>query len=343
VEPSRHRGETETTEVTVIRTIRATCSTAALGAVALFAALAGAGPPAHAGTRPPAPATSCVPQRWVPAFFYQFASNPGGLPTNGSGYPVIGWWQVSNIPFTGNTSWQSLGSNGVNLSITPSNDPPDQGWATSGVVVPLGTVNSSGLLNGGGLNALPYRGSVSSGGFVADYIFDTNGDQKLFDLSGGTTGLLQGYGTYPGDTLASAAAPISPAALTADENPTEGGNTPIWAWISIASGSVGTNTTGYVSSVNGKQLTELVAAPLQHLTATANYTNLTANWTASCDATYKVTVTTHSGSVTVASATVTGTSYHLGDLEENTLYTVHVLAEPAAPGQQPATVRVTTK
>jgi hypothetical protein len=47
--------------------------------------------------------------------------------------------------------------------------------------------------------------------------------------------------------------------------------------------------------------------------------------------------------VTVASTTVTGTSYHLGGLKENTRYTVHVLAEPAAPGQQPATVRVTTK
>lgn len=86
------------------------------------------------------------------------------------------------------------------------------------------------------------------------------------------------------------------------------------------------------------------AAPVSGLKATAKYTNLTASWNASRLATsYKVTVTRHQGAVKVASATVTGTSYHLGHLKEKTGYAVHVLAEPAAPGQAPTTVDVTTK
>jgi hypothetical protein len=327
----------------VIGTIRTAGRTAVLGAAALIAGFVGIAPPAHAAAS--MHVAACAGQQWIQATPYQFASNPGGLPTNGSGYPVLGWWQVSNSPFSGNTSSQSLGSNGVNLSITPSDSAPDQGWAGSGIVVPLGTVNSSGLLNGGGLDALSYQGAVSSGSLVADYIFDTNGDGQLFDLSHGTTGLLEGYGAYPHDTVASATQTVSPGALTADENPTEGGNTLLWAWISISNGSVGANTTGYVTSVNGDQLTELSAAPVQNLKATAKYTNLTASWQPGCggDQSYQVTVTAHSGSVTVASATVTSTSFRVGGLHRNTRYSVHVLAEPAAPGQQPVTVRVTTK
>jgi subtilase family serine protease len=86
------------------------------------------------------------------------------------------------------------------------------------------------------------------------------------------------------------------------------------------------------------------AAWVTGLKATAKYTNLAATWKASSGATgYKVTVTTHKGSVTIASTVVTGTSYHLGGLHENTSYAVHVLSFPTGSGQTPATVYVTTK
>lgn len=86
------------------------------------------------------------------------------------------------------------------------------------------------------------------------------------------------------------------------------------------------------------------AAPVTGLTVTAKYTNLSATWKASRGATgYQVTVTTHKGTVTVASAMVTGTSYGAGHLKENTSYAIHVQAVPAAPGQKPATGYVTTK
>jgi subtilase family serine protease len=103
-----------------------------------------------------------------------------------------------------------------------------------------------------------------------------------------------------------------------------------------------TDTTG--ASGSASFTWTVTAAPVTGLKATAKYTNLTATWNASLGATaYQVTVTTHKGAVTVASANVTGTSYHLGHLKEKTSYAVHVLALPAAPGEKPTTAYVATK
>lgn len=229
----------------MIRTIRNTCTMGALGAVTVIAGLAGTSPPAHAAT--------LAQLSWIKASSYKFASNPGGLPLNGSGLPVVGWWRVSNSPFSYATSSQSLARNGVDLSITPSTSGGDQGWASSGVVVPLGTVASSGLLNtgpGGGLNPLPYSGSSN---LQASIFFDTNGDGHYFDFNGG---VLAGYGTPPDQIATNAAGGVSASALQNDENPGLGNRTHIWAWINLVSGSVGQNTTGNVYSVNGHRLTK---------------------------------------------------------------------------------------
>ena len=47
--------------------------------------------------------------------------------------------------------------------------------------------------------------------------------------------------------------------------------------------------------------------------------------------------------VTEPSAIVTSPTYHLGSLHTGTRYAVHVLARPAAPSAQDATVYLTTK
>lgn len=63
--------------------------------------------------------------------------------------------------------------------------------------------------------------------------------------------------------------------------------------------------------------------------ASARSTNVTGTWGAVSGATsYNVVVTTGKGSQQVASATVTGTSYTAGHLQEKTSYAIHVTAEP---------------
>ena len=86
------------------------------------------------------------------------------------------------------------------------------------------------------------------------------------------------------------------------------------------------------------------AAPVTGLKVTPAYTSLTATWNPSSGATkYQVTVTQHHGSVTVGSATVTGTSARIGNLTPKNTYAVKVLAQPAAPGQKATVVYSTTK
>ena len=111
-----------------------------------------------------------------------------------------------------------------------------------------------------------------------------------------------------------------------------------------------TDQRGYASAAGAKcdagavQTTGHPAAPVTGLTVTPGYTSLTATWTASSGATsYLVTVTQHNGSVIAGQATVTGTSARIGHLTPKTSYAVKVLAQPAAPGQQPTVVYTTTK
>jgi hypothetical protein len=115
----------------------------------------------------------------------------------------------------------------------------------------------------------------------------------------------------------------------------------VWAWIGLGDGA--TTGPGYVTSVNGKYLVSY-AAPVTGLKATPGYTSVTATWKASKGAqSYQVTVTRHNGTVVRGSATVTGTSCRIGNLKPTSAYDVKVLAQPAAPGQKPATATITTK
>jgi len=105
---------------------------------------------------------------------------------------------------------------------------------------------------------------------------------------------------------------------------------------------------GFASAAGAKcdagavQTTGTYAAAVTGLKVTPGYTSLTATWKASSGATsYQVTVTSHQAKI--AQTTVTGTSYRLGHLKQKTSYGVHVLAQPAAPGQKATTVYVTTK
>jgi hypothetical protein len=310
----------------VIRTIRTACRTAVLGAAALTAGLAGTGPAAHAAAAAP---------QWVPAFGYQFFSNTGGPGVSGQPF-----WQKSDSPLGYAQASQTLGSNGVNLSVSPDSTPPYNGSAGSGVIVPLGTVASSHLLDSfGNLTEPAITGSQN---LTVRIIFDTNGDGTYFEWN--SSGVFVSTGG-DGNWFVAPGSPVPASAVQAFENPAEGPNTPIWAWIQLEDFTPGTTATGNVYSVAGQPLTtQAYAAPVTGLKATAKYTNLTAAWNPSTGATgYQVTVTTHRGTVIVASATVTGTSYTRGGLKETTGYAVHVLAEPAAPGQQPATAYVTTK
>lgn len=286
---------------------------------------------------------------------YQFASYTPATSGN---------FVVSNKPLSYSDASQSLGANGVNLNASGSGD--------SGVIVPLGRLSS--LFNADGKFVPPTIVGSNLEGY--NLYFDTNADDTYFGWA--QNGSIDPYilTSFEGDTAASlgtvnntndqadfttfAGEPgasnldgtltgtmTMEAVRTAYANRTDGNpdtNPLVWAWIGLGDGV--TSGPGYVTSVDGTPLVTEVPAvnPVKGLTATAKFTNLTANWNASRGATsYKVTVTTHRGAVTVFAATVTLTTLHVGRLKENTGYAVHVLAEPAAPGAKPTTVDVRTK
>lgn len=283
---------------------------------------------------------------------YQFASNY----TDGSSYPFL----VSNSPFGYSDASQKIASNGVDLSVSGS-----PAYASSAVIVDLGKLDA--LFSNG--QFVP-PAIVGSGNLVYNLYFDTNGNSTYFGWgthdpysytgmdgdnaacmgAAGNTGDQADFTCFGGQTSTTGGPALSgqmtmEQVQAAFEARTDGGGTnpEVWAWIGIQTTP---DATGYVTSVDGTPLVSQVPAvnPVSGLKATANYTNLTATWKASKGATsYKVTVTTHQGSVTVSSGTVTGTSYKAGHLKEKTSYAVHVLAQPAASGAKPATVYVTTK
>jgi hypothetical protein len=84
--------------------------------------------------------------------------------------------------------------------------------------------------------------------------------------------------------------------------------------------------------------------PVSHLAATARYTNITATWDASANATsYKVITTLRGTTTRVDKSIVTTPYYHLGSLHRGTRYTVRVLARPAGPSAPYASVNITTR
>ena len=84
--------------------------------------------------------------------------------------------------------------------------------------------------------------------------------------------------------------------------------------------------------------------PVAHLAATARYTNITATWDASANATsYKVITTLRNTTTRVAKSIVTSPYYHLGSLHRGTRYTVRVLAAQAGPSAPYASVNITTR
>lgn len=81
--------------------------------------------------------------------------------------------------------------------------------------------------------------------------------------------------------------------------------------------------------------------PVSGLKASPRYTQITATWSASKNATsYRLRLRTASGTL-VTQATVTGASYIFHNLKALHTYVVNVLANPAAPGA--TTAKVTTK
>jgi hypothetical protein len=224
------------------------------------------------------------------------------------------------------------------LSVTPDSTAPYSGYADSGVIVPLGTIASSGLLQSdGSLNLPAWTGSSN---IHANIYFDTNGDGQPFAFN--SDGVYEGTN---GDTYVTTGnQPVPASTVTADENPGQATSTQIWAWLGIDSSTAEQTTAGLVTSVNGTNLVSEFAAPVTGLKVTPGYTSLTATWHASSGATgYKVMVTQHQGTTTIATATVTGTSCRIGHLKAKNTYAVKVLALPAAPGQKPTTAYTTTK
>jgi hypothetical protein len=280
------------------------------------------------------PASAATVYAKNPAASYQFASNTGGPGLAGSN---DSYWRVSDNPMSYAQASQSLSANGVGVSVNPDSTAPYSGYADSGVVVPLGTIASSGLLKSDGSLKLPLWAGTNN--LEANIYFDTNGDGQPFAFN--SDGVYEGTN---GDTyVVTGNQAVSASDVTTDENPAQGQDTHIWLWLGLASSTAG-QTTGYVTSVNGTPLATRAAAPVTGLKVTPGYTSVTATWNASSGATsYQVTVTRHNGTVVRGSATVKGTSCRIGMLKPRSAYDVKVLAQPAAPGQQPTTVTITTK
>jgi ricin-type beta-trefoil lectin protein len=229
---------------------------AAVGAraAAITAAAAGAAGVAAMGAVPASAATAAAAA--TPAYSqvgtYQFASNTGqpGLAGSNDTY-----WQVSNSPLGYKEASQSLSSDGVDLSVAPDVPTTGSAYADSGVIVPLGTIASSGLLNSDGSLKLPDLEGSSN--LQVNIYFDTNGDGKYFEFN--SKGEYEGT---DGDSYVTTGDnPVPASTVTADENSKQATATEIWAWVGIDSTTGGKTTTGYVSDVNDQPLTENVTGP----------------------------------------------------------------------------------
>jgi hypothetical protein len=231
------------------------------GAAAIVAASAGALAPGAANA---ATATATYTQNGS----YQFASDTYDY--NGT----TGDYIVNDSPESHTDSGQSLGSDGVDLSI----DPSESGYADSGVIIPLGRLSS--LFNSAGTYVGPKI--VGSSNLGVNFYFGTNGSTTSFGtlngsdvLTGangdnyasvGLNGTSADFSTFAGysgtDTAFTAlSGSVSMSGVATDyqnEFGNEGVKTndpEVWAWIGI---SGDTAETGYVTSVDG---TDLVNGP----------------------------------------------------------------------------------
>jgi hypothetical protein len=117
--------------------------------------------------------------------------------------------------------------------------------------------------------------------------------------------------------------------------------------VSLSTGSFAMQSL-WSNKVTGCVMSDTVTAyahnPVSHLAATARYTNITATWDVSANATsYKVIVTLRGTTTRVGKSIVTTPYYHLGSLHRGTRYTVRVLARPAGPSAPYASVNITTR
>lgn len=124
-----------------------------------------------------------------------------------------------------------------------------------------------------------------------------------------------------------------------------GGSDP-YGDVSLSTGSFGMQSL-YSNKAQGcvmsAQTTVYAHNPVSGLTASPRYTQITATWKASSNATsYRLRLRTLSGTL-VTQATVTGTSYIFHNLKTLHTYVVNVLANPAAPGATIAKVTTKTK
>lgn len=215
-------------------------------------------PAALAGTGP----------TYSPAFGYQFASNTGGAGISGSSDT---YWRVANSPLSYPTSSQSLGSAGVTVTAFPA-AVTGRTYADSGVIVDLGTVANN--EDGSGNLKVPTVTDSSGAAVNINIYFDTNGDGKYFKFN--SDGVYEG-GAYTGsetnpssssvpagsdtvldDVNAPASGSSSPtttvpaAAVAAYENPTQGAQTEVWAWVGVDSS--GGKVSATFASVDGKSL-----------------------------------------------------------------------------------------
>ena len=169
-------------------------------------------------------------------------------------------WIIGNKPFSFADSSQSLGKNGVDLSITPGSS----GYADSGVIVALGKLDT--LFNNSGDYVPPTI--VASSDTAVNYYFGTDGSTTGY-LSFNSGGVYEGPG---GDNLASISGDSADfgtftqgntsiglsgtmtmeAVLAAYQANTSGTTNPeVWAWIGIDGASPETAT---VTSVDGTSL-----------------------------------------------------------------------------------------
>jgi serine protease len=124
-----------------------------------------------------------------------------------------------------------------------------------------------------------------------------------------------------------------------------GGNDPSGD-VSLSTGTFGmqslySNAAG--QCVMSSTATQYATNPVSGLKASPRYTQITATWNASKNATsYRYRLRTTSGTL-VTQGTVTGTSYIFHNLQALHTYVVYVLANPAAPGAGIAGVTTKTK
>jgi hypothetical protein len=230
-----------------------------LPAVVAAAAIAGLGTTAAASA---ATATSAAPAtKYVQNGDYAFASNTGNVGLTGSGDT---FWQVLGSPISYPQSSQTLGADGVDLSITPDSTAPYSGYADSGVIMPIGTIAGSGLLNTDGSLSVPLV--TGSSNLAVNIYFDTNGDGTFFSFN--SAGVYEGEDGDSVVDVAPGATSIPAATVTADENATQGTSTLIWAWVGIDSSTPGT-VTGKVATFDYEPLTAPAPPPAKVANLTA--------------------------------------------------------------------------